>query len=280
MTPQPEVAPSGRRRGDDLRGSDPHGADPHGAQGPGADRSASDSSGADKTGAGRSGADRPAADQSGPARPQRLRPDARRNRDQIVDAARALFAERGVRVPIEEIAKRAEVGVGTLYRRFPDRDALLRAVLGDSMRHLGAQARACRDAEPDGWQALARFMTGCVQERVAGPLSFYGPGLADVLRADPELLAVRQEMVDALSALVETAQAEGSMRPDAGVGDVLVVIGVLIRHGADLPAEHAERSRGRLLALLLDGLRGGGTPLPGDSLSITLSAPDSHHPTP
>lgn len=233
----------------------------------------------------------PGGEKQGADRPERLRPDARRNRDQLIDAARTLFAERGVRVPIEEIAKRAEVGVGTLYRRFPDRDALVRAVLGDSMRHLGAQARACRDAEPDGWRALVRFMTGCVEERVGGPLSFYGPGLAEVLRADPELLAVRQEMIQAVAALVETAQAEGSVRADVGVGDVLVIIGTLIRHGSDIPAELAERSRGRLLGLLLDGLRGG-TPLPGGRLSIAPSTPDlldapadpeppdPHHPTP
>ena len=77
-----------------------------------------------------------------------LRADARRNRDQLVDAAGALFAERGPDVPMEEIARRAGVGVGTLYRRFPDRDALVRAVAYESLQRVVANARSAA-GEPD-----------------------------------------------------------------------------------------------------------------------------------
>ena len=75
----------------------------------------------------------------------RLRADARRNQEQVLQAARTLFVERGIDCPLEEIARRAGVGIGTLYRRFGDRDALVRAVLVDALELSRASAEAALD---------------------------------------------------------------------------------------------------------------------------------------
>src|SRR5688572_25450825 len=103
-----------------------------------------------------------------------LRADAQRNREQIIDAARALFVERGADVPMEEIAHRAGVGVGTLYRRFPDREALIRAVALDTFRRVVALACAAEAEEPDGWRALTRFVRQSAADlRLAAWLSMW-----------------------------------------------------------------------------------------------------------
>src|SRR5881227_3330880 len=83
-----------------------------------------------------------------------LRADARRNRDQILAAARSIFAAQGPEVPMEEIARAAGVGVGTLYRRFPDRDALIRAVAVENFERVLTDARAAAKEEPSAWLAL------------------------------------------------------------------------------------------------------------------------------
>jgi AcrR family transcriptional regulator len=102
-----------------------------------------------------------------------LRADARRNRGQLVEAAGALFAERGPDVPMEEIARRAGVGVGTLYRRFPDRDALVRAVAFVSFHRVVENARGAA-AEPDGWAGITRFVRRSVADlRLATWLSMW-----------------------------------------------------------------------------------------------------------
>src|SRR4051812_45368611 len=80
-----------------------------------------------------------------------LRADARRNRDQIVAAARTIFVAQGPNAPMEEIARSAGVGVGTLYRRFPDRKTLIREVAQDSFARALAEARASIEEEPTAW---------------------------------------------------------------------------------------------------------------------------------
>src|SRR5258708_7601532 len=86
--------------------------------------------------------------------PVRLRADARRNRDQILSAARDVFVEVGPGAPFDAIARRAGVGIATLYRRFPDRQALMRAVVLDVVGHVGHEARVALSEEPDAFTAL------------------------------------------------------------------------------------------------------------------------------
>src|SRR4051794_39871605 len=90
-----------------------------------------------------------------PVRP--LRADAARNRARVLDAARAAFAEGGLDVGVEEIARRAGVGKGTLYRRFPTKEALVRAIFDDILEEIARLVEEA-DAEPDPWTAFARYL--------------------------------------------------------------------------------------------------------------------------
>jgi len=109
-----------------------------------------------------------------------MRADARRNRDQILAAARDVFADHGPNAPLEEIARQAGVGIGTLYRRFPDRQALQRAVALDILGRVGQEARLALAEEPDTFQALARYMHRALDLRVGVVM----PALVDHLPAE------------------------------------------------------------------------------------------------
>src|SRR5918999_652259 len=97
---------------------------------------------------------------------EHLRADARQNRDQIMVAARALFATHGVHVPLEEVARAAGVGKATLYRRFPRREQLIEAVALDVYRQLLALARDAVDREPDSGEAVSRFLRDWIDVRL------------------------------------------------------------------------------------------------------------------
>lgn len=206
---------------------------------------------------------------------ERLRADARRNRDQIVATARTLFVTRGVDTPMEEIASQAGVGVGTLYRRFPDREALIQAVALDVFQRLASTARAAWEEEPDAWSALRRFLRHWAELRLGMLYSALCPGMPDAPHRTPELRQARQTWLDLLDRMVAGAQGDGAMRRDIGSGDIAAFMNVLIRQ-PELPAGLAE-TRGRLLELLLDGLHVyAGSPLPGrpiTSADLDLSAP-------
>jgi len=195
-----------------------------------------------------------------------LRADARRNRDQLVEAAGALFAERGPNVPMEEIARRAGVGVGTLYRRFPDRDSLVRAVAFESFHRVVANARIAAD-EPDGWSGLTRFVRQSVTDlRLATWLSMWFAHAWADMRLEREHEELRDDLLALLDQLVGRAQREGSMRPEAGVGDLAVLLALVLRPLPGLPATGAVE---RHVAVVLAGLRvQPGDPLPGRPLTL------------
>jgi AcrR family transcriptional regulator len=197
-----------------------------------------------------------------------LRADARRNRDQILAAAKQWFAEQGPDVPMEEIARSAGVGVGTLYRRFPDREALIRAVARESLANSVAEARIALAEEPTAWQALVRFLRQSRELRLTVRLRMAAKPARTVLKDDEEGNALRRAMIEALDAVVHAAQAEGSLRSDVDTGDVAMLFALLIRQ-APLPDEEAtELARERCTALILDGLRApAGMPLPGRALT-------------
>src|SRR5918912_2569051 len=116
-----------------------------------------------------------------------LRADARRNRDQLLAAARDTFVEHGLDAPLDDIARRAGVGIATLYRRFPDRSALQRAVAVDVLRRIGQEAAAALDEEPDAFSALSRYMHRALDARVAAVMPALGPSMMPL--DDPEFLA-------------------------------------------------------------------------------------------
>jgi AcrR family transcriptional regulator len=193
-----------------------------------------------------------------------LRADARRNRDQILAAAKQWFAVQGPDVPMEEIARAAGVGIGTLYRRFPDREALIRAVTSDSLDKALAEARAAMAEEPTAWEALVRFLHQSQELRLTIRLAMATPART-APREDGERSELRRALIEVLDTVVHAAQAEGTLRGDVDTGDVAMVLALLVRQMAVADEEVAGLAVERCVALILDGLRApsSGTPLPG-----------------
>ncbi|MEV6347526.1 TetR/AcrR family transcriptional regulator [Actinoplanes sp. NPDC051851] len=205
--------------------------------------------------------------------PGPLRADARRNREQIIEAARTLFLRLGPDVPMEEIARSAGVGVGTLYRRFPDRDELIKAVSLDTFSRLAELATRAEREEPDPATALTRLLHSALELHLGlATASMSAPGKR-ALMDSPEVSAYRTEAIAVVGRLVRRAQQEGTIRPDIGPGDVAVALAVVSRFlppallPTDLPPTEndlADMARHRLFTLMIDGLRTTpGTPLPG-----------------
>ena len=198
-----------------------------------------------------------------------LRADARRNRERIVAAATTLFVEQGADVALDAVARAAGVGIGTLYRRFPDRHALLRAVVQDAVAAVLADIRSATEDAPTAWDALARALGWSQELRVVLRLTAVAPP-ADVgtLSEDATTRAVRDELLALVGGLVRAAQAEGSLRPDVSTGDVVLLMAAVSRslpHGT----EDARNAYARAHALVLDGLRAtAGHPLPGDPVDV------------
>lgn len=179
-----------------------------------------------------------------------LRADARRNHDQLLAAASELYAEQGVEVPLETVAKHAGVGIGTLYRHFPTRDALTEAVyrrgvdtLCDSVDELLATERS--DEALRQW--MRRFAAYVATKKGMGT------ALKSVLGADNELFTYsRRRISESLHRLVAAAVESGAVRPDTDPEDLLRGMSGICM-AAD-SAEGEERSV-RLIDLLVDGLR-------------------------
>jgi AcrR family transcriptional regulator len=174
------------------------------------------------------------------------RSDGQRNREQIVSRTAALFHQRGVEVPMEEIAAYAGVGTGTLYRHFPDRAALTAAVAGYLYEQVaGLVERTARDV-PDPWQALTTVIRGWVGLRLAvrKPLDRW---LVEARQASPRLREQHELIAGFLDRAVAGAQAAGTLRPDVTRNDLIRLIGLL----AD-----AEDRAGQLTEIVIDGLRG------------------------
>lgn len=181
-----------------------------------------------------------------------LRADARRNRDQIVAAALELFQQEGIDVPMEEVARRAGVGVGTLYRRFPDRDSLIRAAAQASLHALSDLAHTAVREEPGAWPALCRFLRGCAELQLGALSSALEPRLHEEIEVDPELFEPRQEIVDLVAQMTAQAQAEGMLRPDVSVAEVALLMTVQIYTPTHVPRPEAMQ---RTVEIMLDGLR-------------------------
>jgi AcrR family transcriptional regulator len=150
----------------------------------------------------------------------RTRADAVRNRALVIAAAAELFAERGEAALVPDIAARAGVGKGTVYRCFPTKDHLVGAVAIERVRWVALAARSAA-ADPDPWAAFAAFITGVAEAhcRDRGMVSSMSQGLEL-----PELLAARADAHDALRVLMDRAIATGAMRADAEPEDLKVLL--------------------------------------------------------
>lgn len=198
------------------------------------------------------------------APPRRLRADARRNRERLLAAARDAFVEHGADAPLDDVARRAGVGIATLYRHFPDRRALLREVALDLLARSADEASAALAEEADAFAALARYLHRALDLRIAAVM----PQVVDRVRMDDEALhAARRASVERIERIIASAHADGSLRPDVASGDVGLLLVRLTRPlpGA-FPAEVDNQLAHRHLAVLLDGLRTAANhraPLPG-----------------
>jgi AcrR family transcriptional regulator len=195
-----------------------------------------------------------------------LRRDAERNRQRILAAAAEVFSERGLDATLDEVARAAGVGVGTVYRRFPDKDSLVQELFRDRIDSLVTVAeQACAAADP--WQGLVSYLEFAVAAMAADlglrqMMTFATYGRDQVCYA-------RERMRPVIVALVERAQSSGGLRRDVEATDVKLIIFMLAS-----VAEYAATVRPdiwrRYLALLLDGLR----PSRETTSELPVRAPD------
>jgi AcrR family transcriptional regulator len=188
-----------------------------------------------------------------------LRRDAERNRQRILKAAAEVFTERGFAATLDDVARQAGVGVGTVYRRFPDKASLADALFDERINGLIEMAEQARD-HPDAWAALAGFL-----EHSAEMLA-RDRGLRQLLmfaaHSHDRALYARDRMRPALTSLIERAQAAGQVRDDIRATDI-PVIELMLSAVADYTRPVQPAIWRRYLALMLDALRpAGARPLP------------------
>ncbi|MEU0677976.1 helix-turn-helix domain-containing protein [Streptomyces sp. NPDC006172] len=182
----------------------------------------------------------------------RPRADALRNRERIVTAAREMFVELGPDVPLDDIARRAGVGNATVYRNFPDRDALVREVVCSVMDRTAEAARQALAETGDAFGALERFVHVAADERI-GALCPMVTSTFD--ENHPDLVAARLRAEQLIDEVMERARQAGQLRADVGIGDLLVAMTQLSRPPAGTACLSADRFVHRHLQLFLDGLR-------------------------
>ena len=179
--------------------------------------------------------------------PAAKRPDAALRRAQLLDAADAVFTVHGVNAPLELVVEHAGVGRATLYRQFPDRDAILLGLLERSTQRLHDQALKLEDSA-DAFFELMAYLS----ERIVS-----SPTLSDYWRSaslnDPRFKAVRQRAWDAFAPALERAQAQGLVRADVQARDLSLLIGML---GAALRGS-SDAERRRLARQAMDIIRRG-----------------------
>ena len=222
-----------------------------------------------------------------------LRVDAQRNLEHVLRAAREVFGELGYGAPMEDVARRARVGVGTVYRRFPSKDVLVRRIAEEETSRLTDQARSALGQEDEPWSALSRFLRTSVasgagrllppqilrvgveaedstvvgehgeaagdeprvpqQRQEAGTTVHRTPGQRTAPETDEDLGAGATELLEVVGRLVDRARTSGELRRDVTVSDVLLVIATAAPSLPDAAQQAAASSR--LLDILLEGLR-------------------------
>ncbi|WP_438313191.1 TetR/AcrR family transcriptional regulator [Streptomyces sp. HUAS TT3] len=223
---------------------------------------------------------------TGVGRTTPLRVDAQRNLEHVLRAAREVFGELGYGAPMEDVARRARVGVGTVYRRFPSKDVLVRRIAEEETARLTEQAKTALGQEEEPWQALSRFLRTSV---ASGAGRLLPPQVLRVRSAEdaeelPELRVPQQRqaaeagapelrvigartsaedepsadagagaLLEVVGRLVDRAREAGELRADVTVADVLLVIATAAPALPDAAQQAAASAR--LLDILLEGLR-------------------------
>ena len=193
--------------------------------------------------------------------PRPLRADAARNRARLIEAARAVFAERGLDATMDEIARRAGVGVGTAYRRFRNRDDLINALLDERLEAFMGIVEASLD-EPDPSRALSGFIERWMEMQAED--RGFRELLLQSVDGRERLRAFRSRLRPLIGELLRRARAAGELRPDV-VEDDVILVSLMTGAVADFAACVEPKLWRRALALQLDGLRArraGASPLP------------------
>jgi AcrR family transcriptional regulator len=180
-----------------------------------------------------------------------LRADARRNRARLLEAAREAFAAEGLAVPLDEIARRAGVGPGTLYRHFPTKEALFEAVVDDRLRDLADTARGLRSAEDAGAALFTLIDRLAAEAAVKKDLVDALAGAGVEVRNS--LAATAGDLREEIGHLLARAQRHGAVRPDLDIADLMALLSGLFA-ALTAPA-HRRADPARALAVLRAGLR-------------------------
>lgn len=179
-----------------------------------------------------------------------MRADARRNREKVLRAARVCLARDGLDAQMEEIARRAKVGVGTVYRHFPTKDDLVAALAAERFKHLAELARgALEDSDP--WQGFCELLRDSAEIQIADR------ALSEALLERSEVMkenAEKVHLLELVGELMEKAKGTGALRADAEPEDVPMLICAL-GGAAEMPMMSWER----YLAIAIDGLRAPGS---------------------
>jgi AcrR family transcriptional regulator len=196
-----------------------------------------------------------------------MRIDAERNRRRILEAASELFAQKGLAVGLDEIARHAGVGVGTCYRRFPQKEELIEALFEERLDRIVALAETAL-AHDDPWGGLAGFLESAVEMHVANR------GLKELIFTDgggqARACAARTRISPLVEELVRRAQASGDLRPDLEPTDV-PVLQFMLSGVQDMLGPAAPELWRRYLGIVLDGLRAQKT----DALTCAALSPDA-----
>lgn len=182
------------------------------------------------------------------ARP--LRSDARRNRERILEAARKVFAERGVGATLDDIAARAGVGVGTVYRRYPNKDALLDELCEEWINDLAAFAEEALTSR-DPWHAFISFLERVEDASAANRALEHL--IVDSGRGHERVARARERLAGPIEALVERAMKQGKLRADFDASDIAVIHAMVAAAVRETCALSPELWR-RYFGLIVDGL--------------------------
>jgi AcrR family transcriptional regulator len=175
-----------------------------------------------------------------------LRADARRNRERIVKAARAVFADQGIEAQIDDVAKRAKVGVGTVYRHFPTKEAIVDALVRERFEEIAGYAREALQNE-DAWEGFSGMLLRA-GERNAADRCF----CEVVAFTEVSSIVAETGLAGSTEELMQRAKAQGKLRPDATQMDISMLMCGLGSVMRTMPGPDVWR---RYMTLMLDGLR-------------------------
>lgn len=195
-----------------------------------------------------------------------MRADARANRQAVVEAARWVFAEEGTSVAMERVAARAGVGIATLYRRFPEREDLVRAVILDMLETISEAARrAEEESGGDPAQAWELFLRSLAELRFGLLIPTLARHLVPMIEDDPELLDIAEASYAKAGGIFDRAQRAGRLRPDVTLVELQMLLSAVARPVPRMPEEIGARLMERFVEVVIEGLRArpDAPPLPG-----------------